>query len=180
MFPGFYNTVLEYDREDEDIQYYNEENKTSLSYDDFEWNYADYEMRVGKKFVNRLESELRQYLPIKMEYENIYSPKEYNFKNDSINITVKLNLDKLIKIIKEDKKAAIYFKDHYTSCSGFISFHSNRIEDWTNKKYILEKPDHRIGALLDCLCWLKLSDENIYYWCDDEYYMSYSPIEQTV
>lgn len=48
LFPGFYGTEFEYDNEDSDIEYYNEENKTDLKWDDFSWNYADYHSRVSK------------------------------------------------------------------------------------------------------------------------------------
>jgi hypothetical protein len=181
MFPGFYNTVFQYERESEDIEYYNEENGVELEYDDFEWDYADYETRIGKAFVSRLESELKAFLPIKIEYQSISSPREYNFKNDSINIAVSLDLRKLLKLIRERRnEAAAYFRNTYTSGSGFISFHSNDINDWLNKDYILDNPAHRIGALLDCLCSIELNEDDIVYWCDNEMYINYSvkePIE---
>lgn len=181
LFPGFYGTIFEYDREDDDINSYNEEHNTSLTWDDFNWDFKDYEQRVCKAFVNKLETELKHFLPIKIVMESIYSPKEYNFSNDSINVTVSLSLDRLIKLIKDrENEATIYFRDHYTSRSGFISFHSNRFNDWINKKYILENPDHRIGALLDCLSWCEIDIDNIYYWCDGEFYINYAPIEETV
>lgn len=179
LFPGFYGTGFEYDRESEDIEYYNEENKTDLSYDDFEWDYSEYHNRVAKSFINRLESELRQFLPIKIGFQRISSPKEYNFANDSIYIAVSLSLPRLIGLIKDKKEeAAQYFKDKYTSCSGFISFHSPNIENWLNKKYILEKPEHRIGALLDCLCSIEIDRDDIIYWCDSEFYIDFAPKEE--
>lgn len=178
LFPGFYGTIFEYDRENEDIEYYNEEHKTDLDYDAFEWDYSDYHNRVAKAFINRLESELKQFLPIKIVFEEIYSPREYNFKNDSINVEISLSLDKLLKLIKDRKEQATqYFKDHYTSCSGFISFHSNKLHDWLRKDYILENPKHRIGALLDCLCSIEISQDDIIYWCDSEFHIDFSPKE---
>lgn len=177
LFPGFYNTVFQYYGEENDIQYYNEENNTDLSYDDFEWGYRDYERRVAIAFISRLESELKQFLPIKIEFQSIQSPKEYNFNNDSINVSISLSLDKLIKLIRDrQKEASQYFKDKYTSCSGFISFHSNKIHDWMNKAYIMDKPEHRIGALLDCLCSIEIDSDNIIYWAESETgYIDYSP-----
>lgn len=179
LFPGFYETVFKYSNEDSDIQYYNEENGTQLGYDDFEWDYKDYEKRVGKAFVARVEKELKQFLPIRIEFQEIISPREYNFRNDSINISVSLSLNKLLKLIKDRKEqAAIYFKDKYTSCSGFTSFHSNNISDWLNKSYILAKPDHRIGALLQCLCWIEIDSDSVIYWADSETgYINYTPKE---
>src|SRR5688572_11202133 len=115
LFPGFYGTVFEYDREDDNINSYNEEYKTDLNFDDFDWDYKEYENRVSKAFVNRLETELKQFLPIKIEFQEVQSPKEYNFTNDAINIALKLDLNKLIALIKARKEqAAQYFKDKYT------------------------------------------------------------------
>ena len=79
LFPGFYNTVFEYSREEDDIDYYNEENKTDLKYDDFEWDYRDYEKRVSSAFVDKLESELKHHIDINIEFEKLVSPREYNF-----------------------------------------------------------------------------------------------------
>lgn len=180
LFPGFYNTVFEPLCEEYEIHSYNEENNTELGYDDFTWDYKEYEQRIAKCFVSRIEKELKQFLPIKIEFQNVHNPREYNFTNDSINISVSLSLDKLIKLIRDRKKdAAVYFRDKYTSCSGFISLHSNDLTDWLNKKYILEEPKHRIGALLDCLCFCEINNDDIIYWCDDETgYINYSVNEQ--
>lgn len=180
LFPGFYNTIFQYDGEDYDIDSYNKENETDLGYEDFEWDYKDYDTRVSKSFVSRVEKELKQYLPIEIEFQQVSSPREYNFDNDSIYISVSLDIDVLIELIKDRREAAtVYFKNKYTSRSGFISFHSNDVSDWTNKEYILEKPDHRIGALLNCLCYCEIDADDIIYWAESETgYISYNPIEQ--
>lgn len=175
MFPGFYNTVFEYDREDDDILEYNRENKTNLSYDDFEWDYKDYYKRITKCFCNRLEKELSHYLKIKISFQDVHSPKEYNFANDSINICATVSLPAIFKIINQHyENSRAYFIAHYTSCSGFISFHSNNVDDWLKKDYILENPAHRIGGLLACICEILLDDDYLYYWCDDEMYMNFT------
>ncbi len=136
----------------------------------------EYHLRVVQAFVNRLEIELNQFLPIKISFEALISPREYNFSNDSINVSVELNLTQLIGLISDRKEsAATYFKDKYTSCSGFISFHSNDIDDWLNPEYIMENSAHRIGALLDCLCNIEIEQDDIYYWTDSESYIDFTP-----
>lgn len=180
LFPGFYNTVFEYNRESEDIEYYNEENGTNLDYDDFNWDYKGYEERAAKSFIGNLESELTHLLPIKIDFQDIYSPKEYNFRNDSINISVDINLDDLIQLVKDRyEESEKYFKDKYTSCSGFISFHSNDIDDWINKDYIIENTAHRVGALLDCLATIEINQDNVIYWADEAMYLDFWPKDQT-
>lgn len=175
LFPGFYNTLFEYDNEDYDIENYNEENGTDLKFDDFTFDYSDYRNRISKCFVNRLETELNTFLPIKIEFQELYSPREYNFSNDSINVKIELDLNILIKLIKErSEDAEKYFLDKYSPCSGFIPFHSKHLSDWLKPSYIMANPAHRIGALLDCLCNIEIAQDDIYYWCDGENYIDYS------
>lgn len=152
LFPGFYESEFEYNGEEQDIESYNEENKTDLKWDDFNFNYKDYHQRVSRAFANKMESELNSIIPVKMEFQELYSPKEYNFYTDSIWCKVRVSIAGLIKLINNNRtEAAAIFKSKYTSCSGFISFHSSQIKDWIDRKYILQDPRHRVGALLECL-----------------------------
>lgn len=181
LFPGFYGTHFEYNSEDVDIESYNEEYKTNLKYDDFEWDYKEYHERVAKAFVNRLQSELSHFLPIRILFQRIHSPREYNFENDSIYVTITLDLDKLIRLIKKRSDSAmLYFLERYSSRSGFISFHSKYLSDWLNKKYILENPGHRVGALLDCLATIEIDRDDIIYWTDGESHIDFTPKESDV
>jgi len=176
LFPGFYGTLFEYDSEENEIEEYNRENGTNLGYDDFNWDYREYHNRIANAFVNRLESEIKQFLPVKIEFEELISPREYNFANDSINISVELNLKALLAKIKAHKKEATeYFKNKYTSCSGFILFHSPDIDNWLSPSYILQDSRHRIGALLDCLCSIEIDENDISYWTDSENWIDFSP-----
>lgn len=177
LFSGFYGSIFEYDSEDSDIDNYNEEHGTNLGYDDFEWYYREYHLRISQAIMNAIETRLNELLPVKMTFEKLHSPKEYNFYNDSIWCDISLSLDRLLKLIRERREQATqYFKDKYTSCSGFISFHSNSISDWLNKAYILEDTGHRVGALLDCLCSIEGMEENdIYYDISGEMWIDYSP-----
>jgi hypothetical protein len=181
LFPGFYWSVFEYDKEERDIESYNEEYKTDYDYDDFDWDYADYHKRVSIAFVNKLESELKYYLPdIEIGFEELRSPREYNFANDSINVIVRLDLKDLLKLISDRKEAATkHFKDTYTSYDVFISFHSNDVNDWLDKAYIMEKPEHRIGALLECLCRIEFSQDDFMYWTDGESWIDFG-LKETV
>lgn len=176
LFPGFYNTIFEYDSEDEEIREYNREHEINFTYDDFDWDYSDYHQRVSKGFVKEIESKLKEKLPIKIKYQQLSSPQYYNFKNDSINIEVTVSLPRLLKWLKENaEEASSYFIENYTSYDGFISYHSNDINDWLKKEYIMEEPAHRIGALLDCFYRMEITDDyiDVYYELDDVGYCSF-------
>lgn len=174
LFPGFYGTLFEPDESNE-IYSYNQENNTDLDYDDFEWHYGEYRERVSKAFVNRVERELNDFLPVKIKYESLHSPREYNFTNDSINVEIKCSLHKLIGLIKERREnATLYFENRFTSRSGFISFHSPDIDQWLQIAYIKENLSFRVGALLECLLWCEIDTDDIMYWADGEGYLEYT------
>lgn len=179
LFPGFYGTEFEYEREDDDIESYNEENKTKLGYDDFDWDYADYHKRVTKAFVNKLESECYHAFDfkVKLEFQELHSPREYNFYNDSIWVKATVSIDRMLKFIGEHRTDAIGYFSKYTPCSGFIPFHSNDVDVWLQREYILEDTAHRVGALLECCCEIEGIKEDSE-WTSSESYIDFSPKEK--
>ena len=174
LFPGFYNTIFE-PNEDNEIEYHNDENNTDLSYDDFEFDYADYRERVSSAFTNSFEVEFQDIMPVEIKYQSISSPQYYNFSNDSINIEVDLDFDKLMQFVN-DKKEDLrkYIRDNYTSRDGFNSFHSNDIEDWCDPEYVSENLSHRVGALMEALLLTIVNQDDIYHWAESEmFYIGY-------
>ena len=86
-------------------------------------------------FLDQLENEIGFSLDAKLE--SLESPKEYNFSTDRI--FIQLHESKALKFInyilknhKEELEDLI--KKRFTSCSGFISFYSNSLEEWGNPK----------------------------------------------
>jgi hypothetical protein len=178
LFPGFYGTVFESDESNE-IYSYNQENDTDLNYDDFEWDYEDYYDRVASAFVESFEREFNDILPVSITFQKVVSPKYYNFANDTIDIEVEVNLPKLLQLVENNKdNLREYFKQNYTSRSGFISHHSSNIDDWCDPDYIIENPGHRVGALMEALSVLYMNVDDIIYWADSEMYINYEVKEK--
>lgn len=102
-------------------------------------NYITY-LYNNSLFLDKLLETAKSVLPkniefeklnIKFEYVNVYSPKYYNFKNDSLNIDVTLDLDKLYKIIyKYENEFDIFLKENYKSHPGFINFMPSNIDEF--------------------------------------------------
>jgi len=144
IFSGFYNTLFEAD-EDSSIE-------DGFTYDDYEFDYEDYRNRVAVACCEAIQSQLKN-LGITIKFQNIVSPRFYNFSNDSINVAYHLEEDSyknLYKYILENKEAFdSYIKENYTSHDGFMSFHSNNANDWM--LYLIEedKLSHRFGACLE-------------------------------
>jgi hypothetical protein len=174
LFPGFYNTIFE-PNEDNEIEYHNQENDTDLSYDDFEFDYADYRERIASTFVESFEINFQDIMPVKIDYQSISSPQYYNFSNDSLNIEVDLDFDKFMQIVNENKEELReYIRENYTSYDGFNSFHSNDIEDWCDPEYVLGFIQHRVGALMGGLLLTIIDDNDINHWAESEmFYINY-------
>ena len=65
-----------------------------------------------------------------MEFDNLESPREYNFTTDRI--FVKIPLSECERIFREVNIDLLVqeVKDTFTSCSGFVSYYSIDLVDW--------------------------------------------------
>jgi hypothetical protein len=153
IFNGFYNTLFEANEE-----MYIED---TYDYDDYEFNYKQYHLDVAKECVGAIEQELNHLgLGISIKFQALDSPREYNFRNDRIDVEYTLGADSLNKIhsyLLENKNAfSEYVKDNYTSRSGFYSFHSNNVNEWLDNIKNGTDLDHKLGAVLNFI----LQNEN--------------------
>lgn len=168
IFNGFYGTHFECDCESNVIE-------SPYKYDDYEFDYTDYTTRVSKECVRAIETALSDIIKgITIKYQNISSPREYNFRNNSINVKYKLT-DAAIKavntyLLKNFDMFEVYLQNNYTSGPGFISFWANDAETWINT-YLSDgkKLDHAFGATLDFILQNEGFDvEALYYAVSDE------------
>ena len=109
VFPGFYGTWYEPDETNE-IEYINQERQenglTELPYDMIEFDYEEYENNVSQSACEVIESKLSKYIT-KIVFQNLSSPREYNFTNDSINCEVWLtseNEKTILSFLENNKK----------------------------------------------------------------------------
>lgn len=178
IFNGFYGTLFEClvdNRISDEIESYNDDNNTSLTYDDFSFNICDFEYEIAKDCVNAIEQKLNEIgIICSIKFEKVVSPREYNFMNDSINVEIDFeNFNSVIEILQENSKEfAEYIKERYTSCSGFISSYSSYSSDWiddlTNNA---ENEMHKVGAVLQFILKANdYTDTDLYYDISDNYY----------
>ena len=143
VFCGFYGTIFE-PSEDSIIE-------SPYNYDNYKFYYDEYREAISKACCDAIENELKP-LGIKVVYQNLYSPKEYNFSTDSINCLYKLSKDsaKLLNeyLLANYEAFETFIKDRCTSRSGFISFYSNDAKDWLTT-YTKEKLNHTFGTMLE-------------------------------
>ena len=165
IFPGFYNTLFQADEERVIEEPY--------KFDDFD--YKTYEKEVGEKATEVVEEWLEDF-NIKVKFQSVSSPREYNFANDSIHVEYILAKDSMKKILDYLKEHREEFeqdlKDRYTSRSGFMSFHSTEADEWITDLKSGKDLSHKLGSVLEFI--LKNEghdDEDLYYKVSDSVYL---------
>jgi hypothetical protein len=162
VFPGFYNTIFESDEESEIYEINvirSGKGWDEISYEDCEWDYEEYNERVAESCGSFINDKLVALgFVSKVEFEELVSPGQYNFSNDSIDVVYHMtdeNISKLHKYLVENSgEFEGYLCERYTGRDGFIPYYSNDISDWltpTFKEDILECK-HKLGSILQFVC----------------------------
>ena len=187
VFSGFYGTYWEpYERInwnwDSEIEYQQEQYPgLKLGPEDFELDYEMYEDAVGQAVTDFIGEELKSHIPAikKINFQRVVSPREYNFSNDVVNISVEIDIKEFSKWFNNYLKGCIeqfttYLVDRYKSRSGFISFYPHTVAEWkadTKNWTLLE--GHYLGALLQFVCEQEDITENDLYEYIEVYPESY-------
>jgi len=160
IFRGFYNTVFQYYDEDCDIEYFKEETKQDIQYEDLEFDYAQYQEDIAESCCAFFEKEFSEYVE-SCKFEKLVSPKFYNYSNDSINCLITPKVDAIKSYISENNEEFItYLKDNLTSCSGFISFYSNDIKDWELDEAL--EHETKLGFILNFIAYNEDEDCHLF------------------
>jgi hypothetical protein len=159
IFPGFYNSIYEPD-ESSEMERINEQREAAglepAKFEDFAFDYREYEKEVGKGVCAYQEKTLRGIgLNCSLEFVEIDSPKEYNFRTDKIVANIKCSWPELRKMwlsLDKDDVQAILNENH-KSRSGFISFYPHQYEKWI--EYTSKTVDHNVlCTMLECIILL--------------------------
>ena len=143
VFPGFYNTLFDPDFENE-LCYLKDQGELPDDADSGDllegWDNASYEHAVCKRICECLVNPRHKYFPaeagiVGCELEKIVSPKQYNFSNDSANVTFEIEMEKFAPWIRAYLKSHAkewedYLIAHYRSRSGFISYYPHTPDEW--------------------------------------------------
>lgn len=184
VFNGFYNTLFE-DLIDNATEFaidnYNEQNNTLLNYDDFNFNYNLIMSEICKDAVIKIEEKLNEIgINCSIIYENLVSPRGYNFSNNSINIVIIFKkFSQVIEILEQNFDLFTQFiKYDYTSRDGFISSFSSYASDWMEDLIEdAENETHKVGAVLDFILQQieEYKDEDLYFdLCENYYEIDYT------
>ena len=178
LFPGFYNTwaepsdeglreaaaaaVCQYLFDDADHAALDAVKEMDLHlYTDFDM--ASYERDVSAECIEAANNAFKMIgsVGIRMKFKGVDSPREYNFKNDIVDVSVEVdNWQAYVMAVynylfNPDAKAFDHFADYIkkigTSRDGYIAFYSSELEEWLAELVLdrLEYAQHRI--ILDFL-----------------------------
>ena len=160
IFSGFYNTAWEFP--DGDIEWQLFDNPNGIDKDLLEFvkdkvygciDYRRYEQDIAGAVVDYINEYAKEHFAgiIKeIRFENVCNPKEYNFINDSIDIEIDCDVEKLIALLyKNEEGFTEFIKENYTSYDGFSSSYSNNHMEWLAK--FEEDITHKLGMVLEYL-----------------------------
>ena len=149
VFSGFYNSFADWIIKDE-ISYY--EDQYGHEIDSFNFDYEAFYNDLAVQITSEVESELYDLGFIEsIEFQNLISPKYYNFVNDSIDCIIELNESNISKIkeyiLEYSEEFNEYLKEKYTSCPGFSSRYPNKAKYFLVDAYL--QHSHKLGSILN-------------------------------
>lgn len=158
LFPvadvAMYGTMLD----SGEIEYYLnqcEEEQIEINQDKYEKELVF----IASEFIkdNVLE-QLKCHGVVSIDNFSLYKPQYYNYQNDMLcfDVTLKDDFDSLMKhymyyfgnVDKREGQFSKYIKEHWQSCSGFISFMPESLEEVLNPKKHFNMRVHQVAAYL--------------------------------
>lgn len=175
IFQGFYGSSFEddddlLDKLFSDPEKLGETSKEWLNDNAFNHiDYSDYHLDLAKCICDTVcETMIEQKLITSYEFEELRSPKEYNFTNDSINVKFEVCIQDLVdKCMDNFEDFKQYIKDTYTSYDGFSSSYTNNATEWIED--LEDNTSHKIGSMLQFLIEFDYLD--LYEACSNNVYI---------
>lgn len=157
-FSGFYCSIHGERIDDAVEELFQDDNgnRNYRLYDAF-WIDVDYGA-VNEKYAERYTELIAEKLGVSLEYEELVSPREYNFVTDRI--FAKLDREGFCKLLKQVRGHRLndVSREMFTSRSGFRSFYSNRVSQWGR----IENWDHnQTGAVVAAAWRLRIEEDGI-------------------
>lgn len=129
-FSGFYGSIHfdAIDHEEEQLFTSDTGKIYDALYDDF-FLHVNWE-KVYQKYAKAYCVEFAKTFAITLDFEELVSPREYNFQTDRI--FAKISRNDLAMILKKVRGKNLQNTNNklFTSRSGFVSHYSNNIKDW--------------------------------------------------
>ena len=184
-FSGFYESIWSSCLDDETDMLYQD----GFKYAD-RWHYSEKGMDgfaddYAVEYLGLVNQTLGLHLS-KLDKAWMCSPREYNFTTDKIWFNAEISesdLDKVVALMKEHREELRkVIKEHHSSYDGFISFMSNDVDEWIDRRLDICDElglylSYAVHYLLGCL-GVGEYDEEFYDWSGYEWanqVMEYEP-----
>lgn len=146
-FGGFYESIWY----NSDTEYWEFKERGIEEGDGWIVKWADLYESVGKSYCECWEEKLKAMgLNVKLSFDEVVSPKYYNFETDRIFALLEFDRIKEFRRIlkglwtKWEKDLAKIIRENHTSYDGFVSFMDNDYKEWEDRLF-------RYGNLPDSL-----------------------------
>ena len=147
-FSGFYETSHDQSIDEAEEQLFSGDDGeivSSVAYEAF-WSNLNYDS-VYKKYAKAYVAALAHVLKIPLDYEEMVSPREYNFTTDRLFAKIsRSDFAKMLRAVRGKRLNEKVF-DQFTSRSGFISFYPNSVSLWGR---IADWDYNQVGTVLSC------------------------------
>lgn len=144
----------EYQEEDHELEHPKHLRLTAAEHAEILFRHTSYDIAyqaIAREYAAQFDAVASEVLgfPLKLEFEEMTSPREYNFETDRLFCTAPIKtLAKLWAISRADdhKTLSAVIKRRFTSRDGFISHYSNYLPDWP--KALHDWDHNETGTLL--------------------------------
>jgi hypothetical protein len=177
IFTGFYNTIFDCDSKEENILH-----EHDLPFEAFEFDYEGYRKNVAEQSCEAVCGWLKENnFAQNLEFVEIDSPKEYNFRNDEIVCDITgVNYGKIKNYLNSN---LIAFQEHlenyHKSCDGFHSFYDWTFEAWQRKTDDFTNLDYNeLWSILQFIMTKEIDYSSAELWLHDDIdvYLDYTII----
>ena len=183
-FHGFYETIHTIDEDGilENINYDREEKKLpeldhTTFYDHANFDYKKFHNDYSISAVETIGKELTGYIK-SVTFEGLYSPREYNFSTDEIQVIYEISEDNKKKILEFILDNLVdfeqYIKENFTNRSGFSSFYSNDFHEWLNnfKQWDFKDIETQFSVYLEFIMAYSYDSNNLQFEINEQFFMN--------
>ncbi len=155
-FQGFYQSTYNGSidsNEEQEAEHFHEEDPRldAIEYASILWHCADYPamfVEIAKRYTECFCEYIREETGVELglEFEEMTSPREYNFTTDRIFAKIPLWAMGSLRIRTDKLVLAAAVRDRHSSRDGFISFYPNKLSEWPQE--IQDWDENHLGTLL--------------------------------
>lgn len=153
IFNGYYCSNLSI--EENEVYYlddFGEINEDQYNEINSKETYLNISKKYVEEFNEELEKDLLNFGISNIQFQELWSPKFYNYSTDEIYCTLDINIKVLHKVLKEHEDPFQRFlRDNYTPIDGYTPFVSNDVETYLENLLSTDVDNRNISVILEYL-----------------------------